>query len=688
MLPRTYPVVAATPVVFAAPRPMAEALGWPDAQPSWAQLSALAADPAGWSAVKHPEWGTVRLDWPDPLTSTAGLGSTVAVYRDLAIGAEATDDLRRRLVTAHNAVKGATGNLSGALAALRATGTNVAEGLRDLPIVPATEQEVVAFNAAKPAVEVAAIYPTEGWVVSEVPVLPLLGDWVSDAQRTASEAFADFVVRGGPQDALQRAGWRAARLGASATPATGVVPTEPRYTPAQPSQDVLARTLQNWTALDRRGSLLVVLDTSGSMREEVGTTGKTRLTVAKEAVLASLPFFSDEASVGLWTFSRAAKGNDWKAVVPLGRLDRRVGSGTARDTIASAVPRIVADGDTGLHDTDAGRGGRRALDLAARAEHGRADQRRQERGPRQPRPADDPGPARRRCRPRPPGRGRDDRAGFGCRRQGAAQHRRHHQGQGLHRGAAGGPGVGVPHRADRLTHRPVLDTGSGTPDAGRVTTAPPRLLTARHWHSRRSAAGAGIVFGVLMLAAMVMLRIALDAGGLAELRTDPGRLRLVRWSLNLVPFAGIAFLWFVGVVRDQLGDVEDRLFSTVFLGSGLLFLAMFFGAAATTTSLVRISTDVDSDVVVWGYGSTSAHAFMSIYAMRMAAVFVISVSTVGIRTAALPRWTSLLGYLVALVLLVAADAQKWVQLLFPVWVLLVSVVILVTRPPARDAEPG
>ena len=221
-----------------------------------------------------------------------------------------------------------------------------------------------------------------------------------------------------------------------------------------------------------------------------------------------------------------------------------------------------------------------------------------------------------------------------------------------------------------------------------MTTAPPRLLTARHWHSRRSAAGSGIVFGVLMLTAMVMLRIALDAGGLPELRTDPGRLRLVRWSLNLVPFAGIAFLWFVGVVRDQLGDVEDRLFSTVFLGSGLLFLAMFFGAAATTTSLVRISTDVDSDVVVWSYGSTSAHAFMSIYAMRMAAVFVISVSTVGIRTAALPRWASLLGYLVALLLLVAADAQKWVQLLFPVWVLLVSAVILVTRPPARDAEPG
>ena len=351
VLPRNYPVVAATPVVFAAPRPMAEALGWPDTQPSWEQLSALAANPAGWSAVKHPEWGKVNLQWPDPLTSTAGLGSTVAVYRDLAIGAEATDDLRRRLVTAHNAVNGATGNLSGALAALRASGASAPGGLKDLPIVPATEQEVVAFNAAKPAVEVAAIYPTEGWVVSEVPVLALNGSWVSDEQRAASEAFADFVVGGKAQQALQTAGWRAARLDTTVTPAAGVVPTEPEYTPAQPSQDVLARTLQNWTALDRRGSLLVVLDTSGSMKEEAGTTGKSRLQVAKDAVLASLPFFSDQARVGLWTFSRAARGNDYRAVVPLGRLDRRYGAGTARDNIATAVPRIVAAGDTGLYDT-------------------------------------------------------------------------------------------------------------------------------------------------------------------------------------------------------------------------------------------------------------------------------------------------------------------------------------------------
>lgn len=213
-----------------------------------------------------------------------------------------------------------------------------------------------------------------------------------------------------------------------------------------------------------------------------------------------------------------------------------------------------------------------------------------------------------------------------------------------------------------------------------MRTAPIRL-TARFWHSRRSAAVAGIVFGVLMLGALVMIRLAQADEGVAALRADPRRADLVRWALNLVPFAGIAFLWFIGVIRDQVGEVEDRLFSTVFLGSGLLFLAMFFGSAATTTSLVRVSGAPTVDPVLADFGASTAHALMSMLAMRMAAVFILSVSTLGLRTRALPRWTALLGVAVALVLLFAADAQKWLQLLFPAWVLLVSLVILVTPAP-------
>jgi hypothetical protein len=213
-------------------------------------------------------------------------------------------------------------------------------------------------------------------------------------------------------------------------------------------------------------------------------------------------------------------------------------------------------------------------------------------------------------------------------------------------------------------------------------------LTARLWRGRRSAAIAGIVFALLLLTAMTMMRLALSEGSLQSLQSDSSRRTLIRWGLNLVPFAGIAFLWFIGVVRDQLGDVEDRLFSTVFLGSGLLFLAMLFTGAVTSTSLVQMLAQPEVDAVVWGYGRDSTQVLVSVYAMRMAAVFTLSVSTVGLRTAALPRWVCYVGYLVALVLMLAAGEHKWSQLVFPTWVLLVSIVILVTSPPIRGPETG
>jgi hypothetical protein len=212
------------------------------------------------------------------------------------------------------------------------------------------------------------------------------------------------------------------------------------------------------------------------------------------------------------------------------------------------------------------------------------------------------------------------------------------------------------------------------------------MLTARFWRSRRSAAVAGIVFGVLLLIALTMLRIALSEDTLQSLQTDAQRRGLIRLSLHLVPFAGIAFLWFIGVVRDQLGNVEDRLFSTVFLGSGLLFLAMLFVGAVLSSGLLAMFAGSSVNADLFAYGRNTTQTLISVYAMRMAAVFTISVSTVGLRASAMPRWVSYIGYVVALILLVAAGEHKWTQLMFPAWVLLVSVVILFTRPPSRDSE--
>ena len=153
-----------------------------------------------------------------------------------------------------------------------------------------------------------------------------------------------------------------------------------------------------------------------------------------------------------------------------------------------------------------------------------------------------------------------------------------------------------------------------------------------------------------------------------------------------MPFAGIAFLWFIGVLRDQLGAVEDRLFSSVFLGSGVLFLAMLFLGAVNATSLMGLLVGSNSDVALFAFGRGTTQVLISVYAMRMAAVFTLSVSTVGLRTAALPRWVCYLGYLVGLTLMVAAARFQWSQLVFPAWVLLVSLVLLMTRPASPDID--
>src|SRR5246500_5761087 len=108
----------------------------------------------------------------------------------------------------------------------------------------------------------------------------------------------------------------------------------------------------------------------------------------------------------------------------------------------------------------------------------------------------------------------------------------------------------------------------------------------------RAAAVAGIIFSVLLITALILLRLsAPPSPGTAGIwLTDSAHRAAVAVGLNLVPFAGIAFLWFIGVIRDRIGDREDRFFATVFLGSGLLFVGMLFVAAAVAGAAIAAAT--------------------------------------------------------------------------------------------------
>jgi hypothetical protein len=218
-------------------------------------------------------------------------------------------------------------------------------------------------------------------------------------------------------------------------------------------------------------------------------------------------------------------------------------------------------------------------------------------------------------------------------------------------------------------------------------------LTRQALKTPRSAAIAGIIFAVLYGASMVLLNVSLSqepVAGLARTVTNP---RTVTLALILIPYAGIAFLWFIGVIRDLLSESEDRLFATVFLGSGLLFLALTFIGAALAAGLLSASA-IESSVLVQSgvmiYGSAVVYNIFNIYAIRMAGVFMISLATIWLRTGVMPRIWAFLTYVLALALLLSIDYSFWVTLILPGWVLGISVYILVrnlhNRPRDGDAE--
>ena len=210
----------------------------------------------------------------------------------------------------------------------------------------------------------------------------------------------------------------------------------------------------------------------------------------------------------------------------------------------------------------------------------------------------------------------------------------------------------------------------------------------------RSAALAGIAFAVLITIVLVLVRLAVpsDPNDAGEWLADGSRRDAVLFALGLVPFAGIAFLWFVGVLRDRIGDAEDRFFSTVFLGSALLFVAMLFVASAVAAGLVATGGDDAGSLVAsdaWEVGRRTTHELMVVYAIRMAAVFMIATSTILMRTRLAPRWLVRSGYAMGIVLLFTVGLFAWIELAFPAWVLTVSLYILVVgHRHARAVDPS
>jgi hypothetical protein len=191
----------------------------------------------------------------------------------------------------------------------------------------------------------------------------------------------------------------------------------------------------------------------------------------------------------------------------------------------------------------------------------------------------------------------------------------------------------------------------------------------RNLSTPRAAAAAGVLFALLFGTALVLIRMSLPEGA------APG----TQWTQNdhniriaslLMPFAGIAFLWFIGVVRDGFGGYEDKFFSSVFIGSGLLFLAMVFVGSAVGAALTHGGGDSAE------FGRMLLLTLSKTYALRMAAVFMISLATIWLKTGLMPKWLVVVTYVVAIGCILASEVTMWLTLAFPSWVLVVSLLLL------------
>jgi Ca-activated chloride channel homolog len=368
LLPATTPKIAASPLVIAMPRPMAQALGWPKKQLGWTDLLELSRDDRGWARYRHPEWGQFRLGKTNPNFSTSGLNATIGAYfaatrlsSDLTEKDLASPKTRRFVEGVERSVVHYGDTTLTFLSNLQRADDQGA-GLSYISAVAVEEKSVWDYNQGnptgdpatlgrhpKPKVPLVAIYPKEGTLLSDHPWVVLTAPWVDDAKRGAAADFLAYLQGPKAQARFQQFAFRdgQGRPGPLVTEESGLLHDEPRALLSAPAPRVLDKLLQNWESLRKRANVLLVMDTSGSMGNEAAGTGKSKLELAKQAAHNSLLQFAGGDQVGLWMFSTQLDGEtDYRELVPVGPMDTQ-----RRAQLSERIDGLQPGGGTGLYDT-------------------------------------------------------------------------------------------------------------------------------------------------------------------------------------------------------------------------------------------------------------------------------------------------------------------------------------------------
>lgn len=368
LVPDQLPSIAQTPLVIAMPRPMAEALGWPDTPIGWSDLVTLARDPAGWGGRGHPEWGAFKLGKTNPNLSTSGLNATIATYF-AATGR--SSDLTSADITDPKVVDFVRGVESGIVHYGDTTLTflsNLAEaeqrgrGLTYISAVTVEEKSVWDYNQGNPTgnpknlgkqpapkVPLVAIYPKDGTLLSDNPYVVLSAPWVDAAKQAAAADFLAYVRTPEQQERFAQAAFRSfeGKPGRLITRENGMLPDARLAVLDPPGPLVLDQVAKSWTQLRKRANLVFVIDVSGSMGDPVPSAGRSRLELAKEAAAGALPLLAPDDTLSLWTFSTPPPGQSqpYRVMVPPGQVS------AISEQYRQVVGGLVPEGGTALYAT-------------------------------------------------------------------------------------------------------------------------------------------------------------------------------------------------------------------------------------------------------------------------------------------------------------------------------------------------
>ena len=366
LVPAQLQSIAQTPLIVAMPRPMATALGWPSKPLGWSDLFALAKDPRGWGSVGHPEWGRFKLGKTNPHFSTSGLNATIATYfaatgvsSDLSaknVADPKTQAFVKQIESSVVHYGDTTLTFLGNMAKADAAG----RGLTYVSAVTVEEKSVWDYNMGnpsgdpatlgqgpKPQVPLVAIYPKDGTLLSDNPYVILNATWVTPAKKAAAADFLAFVRAPEQQTRFQAAAFRSfdGKPGPVLVPENGALAAGPPVVLAPPAPSVLEKVQASWDTLRKRARVLMILDVSGSMGEQV-SGGQSKLDLAKAAATQAVKGFAPNDQLGLWAFSTQLNGDSpFKELVPVGEASSTI------PEITTAIGGLVPDGGTGLYAT-------------------------------------------------------------------------------------------------------------------------------------------------------------------------------------------------------------------------------------------------------------------------------------------------------------------------------------------------